>query len=565
MGKKLPNLALALAIMMLLSLGAACAPSQQAATTQQPAASADAAATTTTEAAAPAAPATSDGAAATTAAGDAAPAATTPATDAPAGGTMKVALTNPFTGAAAINIANPYRYATFSQVYETLLAYQDGGYVGVLAKEWEKVGDYTWKVTLHDGITDSAGNPFTSSDVAFVMDSQWNVGHNLYVYYEVGSVSVIDGTTFELALNTDSVGAFYLIGSQMLMCSQAAYEGSPDNLATMPVGTGPYICTSYIEGSSCTLEKRDGYWKTGDLPKASVANPDVIEISYVPETVQMSMAIESGSAQVAGQVSMNVSKEVDALDGVTAKYISNGTYNGLGFNMKGRAVSDNKAFREAIAYAIDPNGLIAGVYSGHATPMTGYGIPTASDYDPSWISSISYDPEKAKEKLAEAGYPGGSGATVTLLSNNVGEDAIISELVQGYLAAVGITCEFDYVDPATQSARRAEGNWDLALVGGMGVLDMSLFWGNIYGLSGETGMSLYFHSDPALYAIYDKYKAAGGKTAENLQALYEYERDNVTWQPLFNKQVLYTLSDGYADIYLNDGYMALPYLGTASK
>ena len=476
------------------------------------------------------------------------------------GGILKVALTNPFTGASAINTNNPYRYSSLSQVYETLLAFEDGKYVGVLAKEWEKTDDYTWRVTLFDNITDSNGNSFTASDVAFVFDAQKDVGHNLNIYYDQGGVKVINDTTFEFTLTTDSVGAFYLLGTQVFQCTKASYDGSSDNLATMPVGTGPYVCTSYVEGSSCTLEKRSDYWKTENLPRASIANPDMIEISYIPEAVQMSMAIDSGNVQFAGQVALSIASEVDTFKNVTTMYISNGTFNGLGFNMQGRPVSDIKALREAVCYAIDPNGMIASVYSGHGTVMKNYGMPTASDYDASWTTNISYNPDMAKQKLAEAGYP--DGITLTLLSNNVGEDSLMAEVVQGYLAAVGITLQFDFVEPATRNARRMEGDWDLDFVGGVGVLDMSLFWGTLYGLVGDTGMSRYFHNDSALYDIYDKFAAVGGKTPENLKALYEYELDHVTWFPMFNKQSLYTFSGGYSDIYLNDGYQAMPYLGS---
>lgn len=477
--------------------------------------------------------------------------------------TLNVALTNPFTGASAINNTNPYRFATFSQVYETLVAHQDGEYAGVLLESWEKIDDYTWKVKLFENITDSEGNPYTTADLAFVMDAQKACGHNASIYYEAGCVAIIDERNATITMNTDSTGAFYLVGTQVFHCTQEAYDASPDHLATMPIGTGPYTCSKYVEGNSCTLNKRLDYWKRENLPKASIANPDVIEISFVPEAVQMSIAIESKNVQLAGQVSMSIAGEVEAVDGVTTKFMTNGTYNGLGFNMNGRVVSDNKALREAIAYAIDPEGLIVAVYGGHAQQMYTYGIPTALDFDESWTTDIGYDPAKAMEKLAEAGYE--NGVSVTLLANNVGEDAQIAELVQAYLAGVGIECVLDYVDPATQKAKIAEGNWDLNLVGGLGVLDMSLFWGNLYDKIASTGMSMYFHNDPALYEIYDVFKAAGGKTEENLNALYEYEKANVTWQPLFNKQVFYALSGEYTDLFVNDVYMALPYLGTATK
>lgn len=480
-------------------------------------------------------------------------------TAAAGGGTLNVALTNPFTGASAINIANPYRFATLSQVYESLLSLNDNEYEGILLKEWKQTTPGVWELTLNEGITDSEGNPFTSDDVKWALNAQKESGNDLGRYYNADCIEVVDDTHMIMTLETDSEGVFYLLGTQLLLCTEEAYTNSEDNLATMPIGTGPYLCTNYVEGSSCTLEKRSDYWRSGDLPKASQAYYDKIEISYVPEATQMSIAIESGDIDLAGQVNMSISGDADNAAGMKTAYMTNGTYNGLSFNNYGRPISENLALREAVCLAIDNNGLIQSVYQGHAKEMSAYGMDTAADYDASRTCGLGYDPEAAKAKLEEAGYA--DGVELVLLANNVGEDSQIAELIQGYLAAVGITVTMDYVDPATQEARIAEGNWDLCLSGGIGVLDMSLFWGNLYSKK-ENGMSKYFHNDPALYEIFDNYYAVGGKTDENRQALYEYETEHVTWYPMFNKEILYVYKDQYSGLVVNDAYMSLPYLGT---
>lgn len=473
---------------------------------------------------------------------------------------LDVALTNSFAGASPMGKENPYRTATFNQVYETLLCVIDGEYKGVLAESWEKLDDTTWKIKLYDGIKDSEGNALTAADVAWVMDAQKEAGSNI-AYYELGGAKAVDELTVELTMNTDSDGCFYLIATRMFMCTKAAYDASSDSMATMPIGTGPYKCASYIEGSSCQLVKRDDYWQTGDLPEVSVANFDTINISYLTEATQMSVAIDSGDVQFAGQVNMSISQDVDAAD-VQAIYTTNGTYNGMIFNMgNGRVVSDNLALRKAICYALDCAGLAQGAYSGHAVMMNTFGMDTATDFDKSWTTDISYDLDKAKELLKEAGYE--DGVTITLVSNNVGEDSLISELAQGYLSMAGINVEINFVEPATQSTVLAEGNWDIAWVGGMAVSDMVVFYTNIYK-DAEKGQFFYFLSDPEFVALYSDYYAAGGKTAENLQALYEYTYENVTWFPMFHKQVLFALDNQYSSFVMHDLYMNTAFLGTIS-
>lgn len=481
--------------------------------------------------------------------------------DSASGSTLDVALTNSFAGASAIGRENPYRFATFSQVYEPLLCVVDGQYKSVLAESWEKIDDVTWKVKLFDGITDSEGNAFTADDVLWVLDMQKDNNHSMADYIEKGTAKKLDDLTVQLTLNTDSEGCFYLLATRMWFCTRKAYESSPDGMATMPIGTGPYKCAEYVEGSSSKLVKRDDYWKTEDLPEISVANFDTINISYLPEATQMSVAIDGGKVQFAGQVNMNISQDVDASD-AQAIYMTNGTYNGMIFNMASdRIVSGNLALRQAICYALDCAGLANGAYAGHAVMMNTFGMDTASDFNKSWTTDISYDLDKAKDLLKEAGYP--NGVDITLVSNNVGEDSIISELAQGYLAMAGINVNINFVEPATQSTVLAEGDWDIAWVGGMAVSDMSVFYSNIYK-DAQKGESFYGVSDPKLVSVYSDYYAPGGKTAENLQALYEYTSENLTWFPMFHKQVLFALDQQYSDFVTHELYMNLPFLGTVS-
>ncbi len=479
--------------------------------------------------------------------------------DAPAATVLDVALTNPFAGAFAIGQDNPYRSCTFNQVYETLLCVVNGEYKGVLAESWKKLDDVTWEIKLFDGIKDSEGQPFTADDVVWALDAQKAGNNNNAIYYETGAGKKIDDLTVQITMNTDSDGCFYLMATKMFFCTKESYDASSDGMATQPVGTGPYVCTSYVEGSSTTLAKNANYWKSENLPEVSVANFDTINISFLPEATQMSVAIDSGDVQFAGQVNMSISQDVDASD-MTAMYMTNGTYNGMAYNMgNGRPVADNLALREAIYYAIDCAGLAAGAYSGHAEEMNTIGMATAADFDPNWTIDYEYSIEKAKEKLAEAGYP--DGIEITLVSNNVGEDALISELAQGFLSMAGITVNIDYVEPATQNARLAEGNWDICWSGGLGISDMSIFYSNLYK-GGQNGETSFFLTDPELIDLYSKFYAAGGKTAENLEALYEYTKENLPWVPLFHKQVLMALDPQYTNFVTHELYMNFPFLGT---
>ena len=94
-----------------------------------------------------------------------------------------------------------------------------------LMKEYEEVDTQTYRITLWDGITDAAGNPFTSSDAIYsIMQAKEGRKINPAVYVE--TADAIDDTTFEVHFSTDQYGLFELLASQVPMCTQVAYEAS---------------------------------------------------------------------------------------------------------------------------------------------------------------------------------------------------------------------------------------------------------------------------------------------------------------------------------------------------
>ena len=135
---------------------------------------------------------------------------------------LDVALTNAFSGAGAIGKENPYRFASFSQVYEALLCVVDGEYQGVLAESWKKLDDVTWEVKLFPNITDSKGNAFTADDLIWVLDMQKDNKCAVADYIDLGAGKKIDDQTVQITLNTDSEGAFYLLATRMWMCTKAS-------------------------------------------------------------------------------------------------------------------------------------------------------------------------------------------------------------------------------------------------------------------------------------------------------------------------------------------------------
>ena len=122
---------------------------------------------------------------------------------------------------------------------------------------------------------------------------------------------------------------------------------------------------------------------------------------------------------------------------------------GLVFNSNHEAFS-NPLVRQAIAYAIDRQVIIDTAFSGAGETIFGMNVPTNSlAYDAKFDNYFSYDPEKAKELLTEAGYPDGFTARLLATSQyDMHQNTAIA--VQSELAKIGITVELDLPDWATR-------------------------------------------------------------------------------------------------------------------
>lgn len=168
-----------------------------------------------------------------------------------------------------------------------------------LMKEYEQIDPQTYRVTLWEGITDAAGNAFTSSDAVYsILQAQEGRRINPAIY--VDGTKVIDDTVFEVHFSTDQIGLFELLASQVPMCTQAAYEASDDGFVSYPVTTAPYQVTDYVAGSSITMELRDDYWQTEENCSAQMAmNVDKMVFKVITEPLQMTVALETGEIDMA--------------------------------------------------------------------------------------------------------------------------------------------------------------------------------------------------------------------------------------------------------------------------
>jgi len=246
---------------------------------------------------------------------------------------------------------------------------------------------------------------------------------------------VIDDDTVQFRLNNPNA-AFLSVAlvdlkflPMHLLAGKEITNAMPYSQA--PIGTGPYRFRSWVKGVSEVIEWNLDYW--GEVPCAKT-----ITKLIVPDQMSLASALESGDIDVTMHAPPTEWPRLAEAETVQVLDQPSRSTELLWFNMTHPILHDQKV-RQAIAHAIDREAFSTYVMHGAVAPVTQY-IPEAGwAYDPE-AKLPDYNPERAKELLAQAGYPDGFEIKLSTNAGNAYRAAAV-EYIQGELAKVGIDVE----------------------------------------------------------------------------------------------------------------------------
>jgi ABC-type transport system substrate-binding protein len=342
---------------------------------------------------------------------------------------------------------------------ETLVYYSGtGDFKPELAKSWD-IDDTNKTLTFHlqQGVRFHDGTPFNAEAVRWnvqnVMDAK-RLANSQYV----DSIEVIDEYTFRYNLNavfTPSIMLHSYGYNLMTMYSPTAYEQNGEKWMTSHyVSTGPFKLESWEQDVSMKIVRNDNYWRGPEYPYL-----DAIRFVFVADATISSTMMQAGEADTWGPPL----KEATDLEkmGFSLKIGVGGFYSEMiPDNVSEGSVYKDKRVREAIEYAIDRDAIAIGLgYGKLSAVMQAGGPPSSAGYNPNWTER-EYDPEKAKQLLAEAGYP--SGFKTTILQMQGSQD--LAQAIQSYLGDVGIEAEIDVADPGRFIGAIYAGGWNNQLL-----------------------------------------------------------------------------------------------------
>ncbi len=326
-------------------------------------------------------------------------------------------------------------FRVVGSMYEGLTAQnEDGEIIPGLATEWSVSDDgRTWRFRLRDGVKFHDGSDFNAEAVKFTYDRLMDPetgSPRRSALAAVESVEVVDDHTVDITTKAPFAPLLAQLSTyNTWILSPAQVQKVGEKVREMPSGTGPFRFDSWQPGERLKVVRNDDYW--GDKAKV-----DSVTFTVVPEDSARVLLLMSGQADVVSGVPTVM---VDRLEGSDAvEMIRKTGYRTiyLGMNLEMEPFDDPRV-REAVALAVDKEGLVKGVMRGIGTLGGSYESSviagSATDLPPH-----PYNPERARELLADAGYPNGFEVDFYVPTGRYNNDRQLGEAIQAQLAEVGI-------------------------------------------------------------------------------------------------------------------------------
>ena len=310
----------------------------------------------------------------------------------------------------------------------------EGDLTPAIASDYQVSEDrLTYTFTLRDGVKFHNGDTVTAEDVVYSIQRCAAATETGIVPVEAFSnitdIQAPDASTVIITLaQPDNEFLSYM--------TTAVLPADYDQQDTDPVGTGPFKFVSRAAQDSIVLEKFDEYWGTP-------AQLDQVTFKIIENADSLLMSLQSGAIDLCAHLtSTQVAQLGEDFD------VAEGTMNLVQALYLNNAVEpfDNELVRQALCYAIDKQAIIDLAFDGYGSPIGSSMYPAFGKYfDESLTDYYPHDTEKAKELLAQAGYPDGFSMTITVPSNYKPHMDTAQVLVQ-QLAEVGITAEIQAVE-----------------------------------------------------------------------------------------------------------------------
>ena len=316
----------------------------------------------------------------------------------------------------------------------------------LLATGFEMESDTSVLITLREGVTFTNGEPMNADAVVhsieIFMDPDQTPAY-ARVAEPFAGVEKVDDLTVRVILKTP-YPPLPLALSQIYVTPPVHWnEVGLEAYGQQPVGTGPFKFVEWVRDDRLVMEANEDYW--GALPEGI----DGLVWRPIPEDQARVAGLSTGEYHIAKDLPVTAIPTLS--NEATVKLVPVPSYRiyqvGLSSLPEHESPLQDQRVRQALNYAIDKEAIINALFFGEAAALNGQVLrPSQLGYNPE-LSDYPHDPEKARQLLAEAGYPDGFDIPFKFPSGRYAQDREVSEAIAGMLAEVGVRAEMIALEP----------------------------------------------------------------------------------------------------------------------
>ncbi len=431
-------------------------------------------------------------------------------------------------------------------------------YKALAADEPVKISDTEYEVALRKDAKFSTGDPVTADDVVTSFKRTIEAEGALYksMIDFIDAIEKKNDTTVTVKLTHP----FSLVKERLSLVKVVPASATDEELTKMPVGSGPWKYESIDEK---TIQFMPNELYNGTKPATSPS----MRWDIIKDATARTTAITEGTVLVMENVPADTADQVRAA-GADVESVQGFGLPFLMFNTK-QAPFDDKRVRQAFFYAIDVEKLISNAMSGMAAPVTSFLPENHANYHKA-ATVFTYDPEKAKALLAEAGQ---SDLSVTLDTTDHTWIKALSPQIKNNLEAVGV--KVDIVEQASSALYKNKadtGEYSVALAPGDPSVfgnDPDLLMNWWYGDNSWTQKRTMWKDSEGytkLHKEMDAAVAAEGKAQQEAwNNCFDILADECPLYPLFHRQVATGVYGNKLDGFEPIGTTGMLFLGTTAK
>ncbi len=287
-----------------------------------------------------------------------------------------------------------------------------------IAESYSQISPTVYEFKIRQGIKFHDGSDLTAEDVKFTLDrltvegamGDGQTSPRKSLLGPLASTDVIDAYTIRINLSEPWPILPAQLPFQEVVSKAFVESVGTAGMATEVNGTGPFKLVEWRKGDSIIMERFDDYYGgASDIAPVGPACVDRVIFKVIPESASRVAALLAGDVDIInelpafsiGQVEANPDTMVMSVNGTRSFFVA--------MNLEGEYFDDVKV-REAVAHAIDKDLIIDRILGGYASRIEGILSPDA--FGSSELPAYAYDPELAKQMLAEAGFPDGIDVTM---------------------------------------------------------------------------------------------------------------------------------------------------------